>query len=438
MEIPLDIISLVNSELFRHLLLITSLFWITWAYCLKPKWSFCIDDGPGVGAFSDRFIQTKDQAGNIIKEEKIDYYEQDVNGKNVKFGNFQFNPHLGFPASINRWLRTIWGRSFREIGKNSKGHSVYGFVQIAWKHHLLNLIVQYANCLLAYFFFSKIFNPQLAFATVLIFSVHPISVQVTGWISGVPYALGLLGTLIALNLSLYITNFFLLIPLISFFAAFSVLNMLPGFFTFAILFLIGKNEAGFVYLLVGFLVFLQQSNFVIKYRTNAFKEQQMGDSTRFYPRKIFIVLKTIWYYFKLIIFPKRLGLFHTFLYHFEETGKHFNWQALFGIVSSLACVIWYFFAPEPVKMGLVWYFIYLIVFSNFITANQIVSERYIFFPLVGFSLIVAYFLQSQPILLAFILGIYVMRVWVHLPTFTNEVRFYESNCFNFPDSEVAM
>src|SRR3990167_10703265 len=108
MEIPLDIISLVNSELFQHLLLITSLFWITWAYCLNPKWTFCIDDAQGVGAFSDRFIQQKDQAGNIVKEEKVDFYEQEVDGKKVRFGNLQFNPHLGFPASINRWARTNW------------------------------------------------------------------------------------------------------------------------------------------------------------------------------------------------------------------------------------------------------------------------------------------------------------------------------------------
>ena len=31
-----------------------------------------------------------------------------------------------------------------------------------------------------------------------------------------------------------------------------------------------------------------------------------------------------------------------------------------------------------------------------------------------------------------------MRIWVHLPTFRNEVTFYESNVFNFPTSEVAM
>ena len=31
-----------------------------------------------------------------------------------------------------------------------------------------------------------------------------------------------------------------------------------------------------------------------------------------------------------------------------------------------------------------------------------------------------------------------MRVWVYLPTFQNEVRFYESNAQNFPDSEVAL
>src|SRR3990167_11010952 len=85
------------SEAQTHLISITGLFFITWIYTLHPKWSFCIDDIEGVAKFSDRFIQTKDANGNIVKEEKIDYYEQEIDGKPVKIGNFKLNKTLGFP-----------------------------------------------------------------------------------------------------------------------------------------------------------------------------------------------------------------------------------------------------------------------------------------------------------------------------------------------------
>ena len=36
-----------------------------------------------------------------------------------------------------------------------------------------------------------------------------------------------------------------------------------------------------------------------------------------------------------------------------------------------------------------------------------------------------------------ILGGLLVRTWMHLPTYDNELRFYLSNTWNFPDSEVA-
>jgi len=204
------------------------------------------------------------------------------------------------------------------------------------------------------------------------------------------------------------------------------------------LLMIGKFQASFVYLLVGGVVFLAQALYAVKFRSDAFKKQNMGESTKIHWRKIFVIFKTIWYYFKMMIFPKRLGLFHNFLYHWPDHARHPNREFYLGVLSFIGCGVWFYFAPFTVRFGIMWYFLYLTIFSNLITAQQVVSERYVYYPSFGFAIILGYYLQDYPIILAFILGIYIMRIWVFLPTFQNEVRFYESNTVNFPDSEVAM
>lgn len=421
-----------------HLLLISLVFIITWVYTLHPKWSFCIDDIEGVAKFSDRFVQRKDDKGNIISEEKVDYYEEDVAGKKVRHGNFALNTSIGFPGCLMRWFRCMWGRKFKEIGRNSKGHPIYGFVQVAWKHHLLSLIVQYSNSVLAYLFLSKLFTPQLALVSTLIFITHPISVQVTAWISGVNYGLSMLGTLVALNMAFLNLSPYLLIPTISIPAIFSSLTLLPGSLTWVPLLFLGRFEPAIIYFISGMAVFAYQAYVVVSFRKKSFKEQQMVKPTEIYVRRFFVVIKTIWYYLKMIVFPKRLGLFHTFGYHFEDPINYADRSFWLGIVSLVALSFLAYFSEFPVRFGIVWFFVYLTVFMNFVTAMQFVSERYVYFPSLGFALVLGYFIQDYPIILAFLLGIYVMRVWVHLPSFQNEVRFYESNVFNFPDSEVAM
>ena len=164
----------------------------------------------------------------------------------------------------------------------------------------------------------------------------------------------------------------------------------------------------------------------------------MDRSIYFEWRKIIVIMKTFWYYMKLVPFPKRLGLFHSWGYHFMEPIKHVDREFWLGLGASVLYGLAIFYSPFVIKFGLIWFLVYLATFSNLVTAQQFVSERYAFIPTFGFCLVLGYLLQSYPVIMAFLIGIAVMRVWVHLPTFKNDVRFYESNWFNFPDSEVAM
>lgn len=433
---------LINNIVFQHLSIISFIHLIAWCYCLKLK-GWVIDDQAGIAAFSDRFIQEKDAKGNVTKEYAIREYDVDLKDKDgkpykVKVKNTAWNKYLPFPDNFMRWFRLNWGRSFKEIGKDSKGHTHYGWVQNSGKHHALNIIVQWANLLLGYNLLSHLFGSELAFLSMLIFAVHPCGVQTVGWISGVNYLMSLLGSLIVFNSCLYIENPYILLPVVAAASVFSCMTLLSGCFNFVILLLMGHINPAIVSAIVGGIFLLKLGKKTVDFRVAAFKEQQMGKSTKVYWRKSIVAVKTFWYYVRLVLFPKRLGLFHIENYHQEEKYDYVDKDFWFGFASILIYIAAIIYSPFPIKFGLIWGLIYYAIFCNIITANQFVSERYIHVPLFGLSIVFAYFLKDYPIFLSFLLGIYIMRVWVHLPTFQNEVRYYESNCFNFPDSEVAM
>ena len=431
---------LVLSFLSNHLFLISIIHLAAWGYTLTIK-GWVSDDIQGIAQFSDHFSQQKDAAGNIVKEEKIDTYEtdrKDKDGKPIRIKNTAWPSYLGWPSCFMRWFRLNFGKTFREIGKNQNGHKVYGYAQDARKHHVLNLITQWFNLLLGYNLLSHLFGQEVAFLASVIFAVHPCQVQTVGWISGVNYLFSLFFALLTFNLVLYCDNPYITFPLVAFFTLCSCSTLLPGIFNFVILIMLNSYNEAIIAGLVGAYMLLTLGKWSVNFRVEAFKQQDMAKSTKVYANKLVIMVKTFWYYVKLIFFPKRLGLFHTWGYHFEEPLEHVDHEFWLGLVSLVAYGAIIYFAPYPVKFGLIWAFVYALIFSNIITANQIVSERYTYYSLFGVAIALAVLLQSYPIITAFLVGIAIMRIWVHLPTFQNEVRFYESNCFNFPESEVAM
>src|SRR3990167_1705542 len=134
----MELLTILQQVPHWQLILISVLHWVAWGYCNKLK-GFCIDDQEGVAKFSDRFIIYKDPAGNVVKEELVDSYPHVLNQtKTVQIKHTAWNPYLGFPDNVMRWTRLMWGRSFQVLGKNSKGHEQFGWVQDARRHHLLN------------------------------------------------------------------------------------------------------------------------------------------------------------------------------------------------------------------------------------------------------------------------------------------------------------
>lgn len=54
-------------------------------------------------------------------------------------------------------------------------------------YHLTNILFHTLATLAAYFVLKKIFSEKLAFATSLLFAVHPVHIEAVSWVSGRPY-----------------------------------------------------------------------------------------------------------------------------------------------------------------------------------------------------------------------------------------------------------
>jgi len=451
----------VQHEISSHLLIILSLYIITWQMSIR-RTEWLIDDDHGIAPYSEHWVHEKDPSGKIVGGFKVDSYKGDLTCVECKIGRdcvrtcnkdcekqckvnhkcswprrkfLSIIPELGFPGMLIRWARLQVGKSWREIGKNVKGHSIKGYVQDPFKHHVLSFIVQFLNLILAYSFLYNFAGPKVALYATLAFSVFPIVAQPLCWISGIPYLVSLFGVLATLNVSTYIDSYYFSIPLTLGFTAVAGLMLLPGCFVGVILLFLGYGWAAFAAGVIGVLILARDGLTVVGIRTTAFKKQNMGASTIVTLYKPIIMIKTFWYYIRMTLLPMKMGLYHEWGYHFDEQLNKLDRMFWCGLLSIAIFIIAFLNGPPLVQLALVWYVAFFAIFSNLITAQQFVADRYIFIPALGFCMLLSY-LPSY--LFYFLLGLYVMRSFLHIWTFRSQEDFYLSNWLNFRGSEVAL
>lgn len=427
-----------------HLVILTVTYIICWWKSLYGN--FLIDDDLGVAQFSDRWRpEQKDANGNIVVTElKVDYYNHEVgkdkDGKPVikSFKNTEYNPHLGIPGAFMRWHRVNLGKKFVAIGKNAKGHEVYGFIQDPLRHHVWSLLIFYIVDILAYFFLSSLFGKEIGFLATFIFSIHPVTAQIVAWISDVNYGYSLLFTLLNFNVIQFTQNHWITIPATIILSLTSGMALLVSIFNWVILAMMGRYWEAFAAFCISIIVLFRDGKSAVDFRVRNFKEQNMSKSTFFNLRKFVVMFKTLWYYVKLLPFPLHLGLYHEFGYHYDEKMERVDGNFLCGFIS--VCLLGYLAWQGPflVTFSIIWMVVYWLIFSNAITANQFVVERYVYFPCLGFSILFAYIFKDYPILFWFIAGMYMARTMLHLWTFKSHKDFYWSNWLNFRNSEVAL
>lgn len=327
------------------------------------------------------------------------------------------------------------------------------------RNHLFSIILHNANVVLLFSFLITFVPIKLAFYASLLFAIHPICIQSVAWISGRGYPISLFFCLLGFNLVSLCTGIghfwsgnalnsgFLALAVIGygFLYYLSVTAQFAVLATFALQAFFGNYFLAIIGGVISLLAGLGIIKEVISLRTNVFKEQNLAQSTKFKPQKIIVAIKSLAYYTRLCIFPKRLGLYHTFEYHYSgKTEKEDKWFWL-GFVILLGFIAGFLLGDYVIKFAILWYLAYVFIFLNWITIHQFVSERYVYIANIGICLLIARCVWSidarlfndQPVLMSLLAGVGIMRTWAHLPTYNEEVSFYQSNVWNFPDSEVA-
>lgn len=374
----------------------------------------------------------------------------------IKNGGFVSDDHAGLGeydgklqsweyGTIWRWIRYhIVGGNYPSGQKDQNGHPIPQG-KVPARHHTISIFVLNLTSLVTYIALKPIIGDKVALLSVLLLIVHPCTTQGVAWISGLAYPLSLLWisvTLIlmqffyahqTLNQAIWVIPAFCLIQFLAIHAIFATTAM-----TWALLLFLGYWQFAILAAVLSFVMCFDQIRKTVSFRIQEFKKQHMEQSTVFGPRKAIVAMKTFYYYVKHSLAPIRMGLYHTWGFHYEKTIELAD--GMFWKGFSLFCLLgWGFFNIDclQIKLAILWYIVFSVGFWNLITAQQFITERYIMVANLGLGIAIAYLTQNYLWVYTFILGLYLCRTWTFLPTYDNELRFYQSNVWNFENSEVA-
>lgn len=351
-------------------------------------------------------------------------------------------------GTLSKWVRYhlcgghFPSRHFRKLPDGKQGENIPSG-KVMTHHHVLSVVCAGIALVLLYQFLLTVTTPTIALLTCLLFTVHPTCTQAIAWPSAIGYILSLICITASLNISHWtyghtdLPSVILGLAGLAFFQIWGLYAQAIPMFTWVILAVLGQWEmAGVALVFSGLAASVNLREYVV-HRKSEFSKQNMGDSTSFNIRKPIVALKTLAYYLYLSVFPNRLGLYHKWGFHFDKKMELWDWRALCGLVFIIGSCLVFVNAPLEIKLGLVWFVSFLFLFLNWITAQQWVTERYLYIPVIGLCLIASYFLQHSLPLYFLILGLLMCRSMMHMPTYENELKFYLSNTWNFPSSEVA-
>lgn len=345
---------------------------------------------------------------------------------------------------ISRWLRYhVCGGNFPSSHKYPDGSPIPQG-KVPARHHVLVISVFTLACILNYFALDNIIGAKLALMAICLFIVHPVGVQAVAWCSGLGYPLSLfwIGAMLNIVQWSYPLDKNKLLIGIPVFLAFQFLGIHAQFIpmmTCVILWFLGYKLFAVIGAVVSAIMLFDIIKQTIKLRKDEFEKQKMGQSTLLHWRKFIVAMKTLLYYLGLSIVPRKMGLYHKWGFHYSqdlERDDKLFWLGLAGFIGLIG--IFTLCPIVAVRLGILWFLAFGVIFWNWVTIQQFVTERYIFIPTLGLAIIISYLTQNHFWLYSLIFGLYLCRTWMHLPTYDNELRFYQSNHWNFPDSEVAL
>ena len=318
-------------------------------------------------------------------------------------------------------------------------------------YHLFCLILYLIICVLSFVFLYLVFSKKTAILSIILFAVLPIHVEAVSWISGKPYLLTSIMTLLELILFILYTRsenkkyfwwFIGLLPL-TFLServrSISLLLIIPLFvFTFGTNFKLKINWGKvFIFCCLGIIILGIVLWPLISYRINNVNSGYNGYGGIFYD-PFFQYPTSIAKYLQLALVPVDLTLYHT-MYVLP------NWLNWMIILTYLLAVIYFFFRDKKIFFALTFIFIATAPSMAPVKVSWLVAERYLLLGSLGFCAFLILFFQRLgkkweiPSLILFFLvvGFYGVRTYLRNINWQTNHNLWVNTCQVSPNSHNA-
>ena len=296
--------------------------------------------------------------------------------------------------------------------------------------HFISIITHTACAMMIYLSLGSFFGDYpSAFLAALLFSINPINMQGSVWISGRNYAVS---AIFALSMFLF--------PLISWMPYIATSHFAVNAWFAPLLFLGTKYwyMAGIIPITWLLTTNNRQTLHRKLWETGDLKTTN-SEMRAIKIQKIIPFLKTYIYYFGLCVFPFRLGIEHDFLRGFgtnktdNAKGYKMDWifftgLAVFGSVCLLSVhsILTSYHSIlishnwNPIIWGLFWFTINIAMWCNFVTYQQQLAERYCYLANIGMMFAIANLIINYPVLIAVFLIAYLIRLWYSMEIYLDD------------------
>ncbi|MDO9464351.1 MAG: tetratricopeptide repeat protein [bacterium] len=265
-------------------------------------------------------------------------------------------------------------------------------------YHLTNLLLHILNAILLYKIIFYMFKEEkMAFFTALLFLVHPIHTEAVTYISG--RADPIVTLFMLFSLLLFITyapqnKFWGMFYAITFY----IFALLTKAYAIVFILLIGayglcfkpkiKSRHYLIFFVISLIYGLVRLA-LLKNETGVFLFKQNMNM----PHLLLVISRSFAEYIRFLLFPINLH------YQRELHMPHSIFQPI-GILSILVPLAFILFViifrkKRPVLFGSIWFIVSLIPYQSALQLNATVAEHWLYFPSIGFFLVVSSLLTSH-------------------------------------------
>lgn len=283
--------------------------------------------------------------------------------------------------------------------------------------HFISLWTHIACCCLVYLALGR---TNISFLAALLFSINPVNIQGSIWVSGRNYVTSSILTLLMW-----------MFPYISW-----VFYLATGYFAVnawvAPLVFLGTKYWYMIGIIPLIWILTPHNRSTLNrklWETGGLKTTNT-EMRAIKLRKIIPFIKTYLYYFVLAIFPHNIGVEHSFLRGFgtnktdNDKGyridQYFVLGAILALTVAFLCLKGLIYGWTPLSWGLFWFSINIVMWCNFVTYQQQIAERFIYLANIGLIYALASVIYQYPFLVsAFLVG-YFVKLWSVMDMYLND------------------